>query len=245
MPLLTALDLERVIFFDIETVSQYPSLAEVPEAWQPYWAERAARREIADRYETSEDAYAGRAAIFSEFGKICCISVGILHTKGGKRALRVKSYADEDERALLQDFLIGLEAMAKKGFIFLCGHNIREFDVPYICRRLLINRMAIPPLLDFAGKKPWEVKHLIDTLELWKFGDFKSFTKLNLLCALFEIPSPKEDMDGSQVGPAFWEGRLEEIAHYCEKDVLAVTQLMLRWQDEPLLEEEQIESATM
>ena len=128
---------------------------------------------------------------------------------------------------------------------FFCGHNIREFDMPYICRRLLINQMALPTSLDIAGKKPWETKHFLDTLELWKFGDYKNYTSLNLLAAVFGFPTPKDDIDGSQVGRVFWEeDDLERIAVYCEKDVLAVIHLLMKYKRMPLIEEDKIVSVS-
>ncbi|MDH3246341.1 MAG: ribonuclease H-like domain-containing protein, partial [Saprospiraceae bacterium] len=124
-----------------------------------------------------------------------------------------------------------------------CGHNIKEFDIPYLCRRMIINSVGLPPMLKLSGKKPWEAKHLIDTMELWKFGDVKNYTSLDLLAAVLEVDTPKDDIDGSQVGPIFWkEGDLQRIVSYCEKDVLTVAQILLRLKGLPLLTEQQIVS---
>ncbi len=156
--------------------------------------------------------------------------------------VRLKSFAGDDERTVLSQFfdLVGtsFNNPFKHGF---CGHNIKEFDIPYICRRAVVHQLAFPPTLDIAGKKPWETPHLIDTLELWKFGDRKNYTSLKLLAAVLGFPSPKDDIDGSEVGKVYWEeSDLERIARYCEKDVLATIQLYLRFHRLPILEEEQV-----
>ncbi len=188
--------------------------------------------------------YPEKAGIFAEFGKIVCISVGIVirDPKTNQLVVRLKSYADDDEAALLKDFSELLNQYYKNpNKHYLCGHNVREFDVPYMCRRLLINQLPLPTLLNIAGKKPWETKYMLDTLELWKFGDYKNYTALKLLMAVFDLPSPKDDIDGSEVGRVYWEEKdLDRIARYCEKDVLAVVQLLLKYMRMPTLEPEQI-----
>ena len=170
--------------------------------------------------------------------------MGVVYRDKDDQRLRVrlKSFADKDEANLLQEFakLVGqyYNNTSKHG---ICGHTIREFDIPYICRRMVFHGLAFPAALDLAGKKPWETKHLIDTMEYWKFGDYKAYTSLKLLAKLLDFPSPKEDIDGSNVGRVFWEeDDLERIAHYCEKDVLATVQLFLRYQRQPILEEDQV-----
>ena len=242
------LDLTRVLFLDIETVSATPLYEDLPETMQELWQVKC-RQILRKKAEeiTEEEAielYSERAGIFAEFGKIICISVGIVVRDPNTQqlSLRLKSFADEDESQLLQDFSELLnQYYHDPQRHFLCGHNLREFDVPYTCRRMVINQLPLPRPLDIPGKKPWETKHLLDTLEMWKFGDYKNYTSLRLLCSLFDIPSPKEDIDGGDVGRIFWEEKdLERIARYCEKDVLAVVQLLLRYMRLPLLEEEQI-----
>jgi predicted PolB exonuclease-like 3'-5' exonuclease len=187
------------------------------------------------------DAYRDRAAIFAEFGKIVCISVGIMHRDKEDQRLRIrlKSYASSNEKELLEDFGTLLDQYyANK---YLCGHNIKEFDIPYICRRMLVHQLPFPKALQIQGKKPWETQHLLDTLELWKFGDRKNFTSLKVLASVLDFPSPKDDIDGSQVGRVYWEDTdLERIAYYCEKDVLATAQLFLRFRRLPILDEEQV-----
>jgi DNA polymerase elongation subunit (family B) len=195
-------------------------------------------------YDELADTFNDKAGIYAEFGKIICISVGFLtkSTDGSAPIMRLKSYANHIEKNLLEDFSELLNKYFNNPDKFaICGHNIKEFDVPYICRRMLINQLPFPKLFDIAGKKPWETKHLLDTLEMWKFGDNKNYTSLKLLTALFEIPSPKDDIDGSDVARVYWEDRdLDRIAVYCEKDVLATAQLYLRFKRLPLLKSEQI-----
>lgn len=237
-----------ILFLDIETVSGKATYAELDETFQGLWTIKA--RSVLRKFDEevtadeSAEAYSDRAGIFAEFGKIICISVGLVYRdKDNKKlAVRLKSFADDDESKVLKDFCELLNQHynnpAKHN---LCGHNIREFDIPYICRRLLINQLPLPAMMDIAGKKPWETKHLIDTLEFWKFGDYKNYTSLKLLAAVFGFPSPKDDIDGSEVGRVYWEEKdLKRIAVYCEKDVLATVQLYLRYNLMPLLEEENI-----
>jgi predicted PolB exonuclease-like 3'-5' exonuclease len=180
---------------------------------------------------TPSQTYAQKAGIFAEFGKIICISVGFLLQEKGP-VFRIKSFAGHDEKKLLSDFSNLLDkhfGNPKKDY--LCGHNIKEFDVPYLCRRLLIHGLDFPNLLDISGKKPWDLEYLLDTMQLWKFGDFKNYTSLNLLTYLHDIPSPKDDIDGSQVGQVYYEeDGLDRIVAYCEKDVIAVAKLFMKWQ---------------
>ena len=246
-------DLSNILFLDIETVSQHPEYAQLSERLKPLWQKKA--KSILRKYDeelTDEDlaqAYSDRAAIFAEFGKIVCISVGFISRDKEtlKATLRLKSFSNKDEKILLQEFVELLNQHYnnpnKHG---ICGHNIKEFDIPYICRRLIINQLPLPGILNIAGKKPWETKHLIDTLTLWKFGDYKNYTSLNLLTAIFDIPSPKDDIDGSQVGVTFWneEDGLERITAYCEKDVLATAQLYMRFSLSPLIDDANVISMT-
>ncbi len=228
--------IDNILFLDIETVPQERSFDDVPESMKGLWDKKS-------KYFRGEEASASdvyqRAGIYAEFGKIVCISVGFIIINGNERILREKSYAGHDEKALLEDFAAMLNKNSSK---FLCGHNIKEFDIPYIARRMLINGITLPASLNIAGKKPWEV-NFIDTLELWKFGDYKHYTSLNLLTNIFNIPSPKDDIDGSEVAGVYYEENdVERIARYCEKDVLATTQLFLRFKGEPLIEEDRVES---
>jgi uncharacterized protein YprB with RNaseH-like and TPR domain len=224
-------DLSNLMVLDIETVPQYSSHNQLPEHVQELWAHkiRNNRGEL-----TAEDFYE-RAGIWAEFGKIVCISVGIF--LNGKRAsLRVKSFAGHDEKELLEDFSKMLSGQPLS--MILCAHNGKEFDFPYICRRMLVNGVQFPPHLQITGKKPWEIPHL-DTMELWKFGDYKNYTSLNLLTAIFNIPTPKDDIDGSQVGHVYWvDDDLPRICTYCQKDVIATAQLIRRYRGEELIGED-------
>ena len=222
------LELSSVLFLDVECVSGEATLAEVDPVLRALWAEKAPRLLRVDELSEAEvaEAYVEKAAIHAEFGKIVCVSVGFLGQTEDGLQLRVKSFADVDEAILLEDFSRLLTD--SRNFRFLCGHNIKEFDVPYIGRRMLINGMKLPQAIDLRGKKPWDLKHLLDTMDMWKFADRKAYTSLKLLAALFGIPSPKGDIDGSQVGRVFWEEQdLERIAVYCEKDVVATVNVFL------------------
>lgn len=231
---------EDVLFLDIETVPEESVFDNLNLRMQQLWEKKSAYFREGD--QSAADVY-GRAGIYAEFGKIVCISVGALVHRDGQRVFRLKSFAGSDENQLLADFKVMLEQFTNKASRNICGHNAREFDFPFIARRMLIHGIKLPGVLDVAGKKPWEVKFL-DTLDLWKFGDYKHYTSLNLLTAIFNIPSPKDDIDGSQVAQVFYEeDDVERIARYCEKDVLATAQLFLRFKGEELIEEDAVELA--
>ncbi|GGH23929.1 3'-5' exonuclease [Mucilaginibacter phyllosphaerae] len=224
-------DLGNLMVLDIETVPQYSSYDDMPDNLQELWAHKS---QYQRKDETPKEFYE-RAGIWAEFGKIVCISVGIF--LNGKRAgLRIKSFAGHQEKELLEDFSKMLSSQPLS--IILCAHNGKEFDLPYICRRMLLNSVPFPPHLQIHGKKPWEIPHL-DTMELWKFGDYKNYTSLSLLTAIFNIPTSKDDIDGSQVGHVYWvENDLPRICTYCQKDVIATAQLIRRYRGEALIEEE-------
>jgi DNA polymerase elongation subunit (family B) len=238
-----AFDLYNTLFLDIETAPCVQDFQELSEEMQELWALKCSnllKRPLEEiEQDELDELFRDRAGIYSEFGKIICISVGFLtkNPETNEPLLRLKSFASHTEAIALDDF----SGLLQKHFnnpdkFAICGHNIKEFDVPYICRRSLINQLPLPRMLDIAGKKPWETKHLLDTLEMWKFGDIKNFTSLRLLCAVFDIPSPKDDISGADVGRVYWEERdLDRIATYCEKDVLATVQLFLRLKRLPLL----------
>jgi hypothetical protein len=240
------IDLSDVLFLDIECVSQQPDFDALEDDFQELWHHKSKsllKRSGELTGEEVEELYQGRAAIYAEFGKIVCISVGIIVKDAeDKYGIRLKSFAHHDEKKLLEEFS-GLLSRhyGNPGRHFLCGHNIKEFDIPYICRRLVVHQLPFPNLLQLFGKKPWETKHLLDTMELWKFGDGKNFTSLKLLAAVLGFPSPKDDIDGSEVGRVYWEEQdLDRISLYCEKDVLATAQLLLRLRRMPLLTPEQV-----
>lgn len=226
--------LSEILFLDIETVPQCPKMEDMTESFQKHWDKKSVY--FRTESETASDVYQ-RAGIYSEFGKIICISVGFIHNT----TFRVKSFANDNEKILLAEFSSMINNWDKTGNRQLCGHNLKEFDVPYISRRMLVNGLQLPPAFDIAGKKPWEVKHL-DTLELWKFGDYKHFTSLALLADLFNIPTSKDDIDGSQVYEVYYKDNdLSRIAKYCEKDVLCVANLLLRFMCKPIYKEENME----
>jgi DNA polymerase elongation subunit (family B) len=221
-------DLHNLMVLDIETVPQYSSHSEVPENLQQLWDTKT---QYQRKEETAENYYE-RAGIWAEFGKIICISVGIF-TGGKNVGLRVKSFASDNERELLESFSALLAGQLTS--LILCAHNGKEFDFPYICRRMLINGLKMPVQLELSGKRPWEINHL-DTMELWKFGDYKNYTSLSLLTAIFNIPTPKDDIDGSMVGHVYWnEKDLPRICTYCQKDVVATAQLLRRYRGEELI----------
>lgn len=239
--MLEQINIESVLFIDIETAPQAPAYEKLDEKFQRLWEKKSSNFRVEE--QTASDVYE-RAGIYAEFGKIICISVGTIYQKQGEPRCRVKSYAGHDEKKLLFEFVNMLDNFTKRGPLKLCAHNGQEFDYPYISRRCLINSIPVPKILDIAGSKPWDVKEtLLDTMQLWKFGDFKNYTSLELLCAVFEIPTPKDDIDGSQVAGVYWkENDLDRIVRYCEKDVFALAQLFLRYQGKPLLPQEAFES---
>jgi len=229
---------EDVLFLDIETVPQYASYNDMPENHRHFWNKKA--NYLVKENETPESIF-GRSGIYAEFGRIICISAGLIVQHDGKKYFRVKSFYGDNEKDILNGFSIMLNRFGAKPKSNLCAHNGKEFDFPYISRRMLINGIKLPELLDVAGKKPWDVKFL-DTMELWKFGDYKNYTSLDLLANIFEIPSPKDDIDGSQVAEVYYVQKdIERIAKYCEKDALTVAQLFLRYKNEPIIDAECIE----
>jgi len=235
---MTLKDFENILFIDIETVPMTKSYANLPDVFRRLWLEK--HQFFKDDTMDASKSFEVKAGIYAEFGKIICISVGYFFLDKKERKFRVKSFSSDDEAELLSDFsdLLNKNFSAAKHTI--CGHNIKEFDVPYICRRMLINGISLPKILDQSGKKPWETKY-IDTLQLWKFGDYKSYTSLKLLAALFQISTPKDDIDGKDVARVYWqENDLERIAIYCQKDVLTTAQLLLRFNNLSLLSEEEV-----
>ena len=231
---------EDILFLDIETVPATSSYTMLEKSFQALWEKKS--RQFRDEDQSAEEVYE-RAGIYAEFGKIICISVGLIKEKM-PFSFRIKSFYGDNERTILSEFSAMLNKFAKNREALLCAHNGKEFDYPYIARRMIINSMIIPDILDNAGRKPWEVK-LLDTLDLWKFGDYKSYTSLDLLTTTLKIPSPKDDIDGSMVAGIYHnEHDIKRIAKYCEKDVLAVAQVLLRFMNLPKIEEDKIESVT-
>jgi 3'-5' exonuclease len=233
------MNFNNILFLDIETVSQFETYEHMSQEWKELWDLKAQFLLRHKELETTETIYE-RAGIYAEFGKIICISCGCLQGLGEEKKLLIKSYCDQDEKKLLTDFAGMLQKWSGDADKYLCAHNGKEFDYPYICRRMIINGIEIPEALKIAGRKPWEVRHL-DTLEFWKFGDYKSYTSLKLLAKVLGIPSPKDDIDGSQVNSVYWKEKdLDRIVTYCQKDVITLTQVLLRFHCKPLLKPENI-----
>ncbi|UBM61453.1 3'-5' exonuclease [Candidatus Sulfidibacterium hydrothermale] len=231
--MLNNLSLENILFLDIETVPAYPDYEQLPEKFQELWKKKAARLNYRDEELTPAELYP-QAGIYAEFGKIVCVSCGFMNGS----EFRIKSFYGDDERILLEELAQMLSRYYNQPESLLCAHNGKEFDFPYMARRMLINGITLPSILDLAGKKPWEIK-LLDTLELWKFGDYKHYTSLELLAAIFNIPTPKDDINGSDVARVYWEEKdLERIVTYCQKDVLTTLQLFRRYQGLPLIKDE-------
>lgn len=234
---------DKILFLDIETVPQAQNYTELDEKTKLLF--EAKNRFQIGPDKTIEQVFDERGGILSEFGKIVCISVGMLRENSYEKTIRLKSFYHEDEQTLLQQFKKLLEDHYNSPYHLLCGHNSKEFDIPYICRRMLINGIQLPSILQISGKKPWEINH-IDTMELWKFGDYKTFTSLSLLCHVMGIPTPKDDISGADVARVYYEENdLERIMVYCEKDVVALIQLYLKLQGEALVDDVNISSASV
>ena len=232
--------LENLLLIDIETVSEHPTFSGLNDDWKQLWEEKV-QRQLPENV-TAEEFYPQRAGVMAEFSKVVCISVGYFKRDGKDLHLRVKSFYGDDEKILLQDFIAALQKMESNNNKWsFTGHNIKEFDIPFICRRLLINGLGIPLFLDFQNMKPWET-NMIDTFQYWRFGDYKHYTSLKLLAAALNVPSPKDDIDGSMVGDVYWvEKNLERIVTYCQKDVVTTANIVLRFKNLPLLAETDVE----
>lgn len=229
-------DYKQILFLDIETVPLHPKFDELDEAEASLWAAKSKSL----RSEDSPEELYERAGIYAEFGKVVCISVGLMHHAASGWGLRIKSFAGEDELALLEEFRQLLLNNFSGPRHVLCAHNGKEFDFPFLARRMLINGMELPPALDVAGKKPWEIPHL-DTMEMWKFGDFKTFTSLSLLAHVFHIPTPKDDITGADVGRVYWEEKdVPRIVTYCQKDVVTLVQVFLKLRGEALVKDKDV-----
>ncbi len=230
-------NLADVLFLDIETVPQEKEWSQVSESAQELYAKKTAYQR---KEEISPEDFYERAGIWAEFGKIICISVAYFNKQSEKTTLRVTSFSGDDEKQILVDFKALLESHFNGPKNLLCAHNGKEFDFPYIARRMIIHGVELPKKLNLFGKKPWEVPHL-DTMELWKFGDYKHYTSLQLLASILGIPSPKDDIDGSDVARVYYEDQdLARIVEYCEKDTVTLAQLLLRFNNQELISEEDI-----
>jgi 3'-5' exonuclease len=231
--------LNDILFLDIETVPQEEYWSSLSEETQNLFE---AKTKYQRKEEFTAEEFYNRAGIWAEFGKIVCISVGYFNNKDKKKQLRIRSFFGDDEHKILTDFKQLLDKHFAKKSNILCAHNGKEFDFPFIARRMIVHQIELPKKLNLFGKKPWEVPHL-DTLELWKFGDFKHYTSLKLLTSILGIPSPKDDIDGSEVAKVYYQEKdLQRIVTYCEKDTVAVAQILLRFNNQKIITDKEIVS---
>ncbi len=238
--MLNALALRDLFLLDIETVPQFPSYSYLPSDWKLLWNEKLSK--TMPENISPADGYTLRAGIMAEFGKIICISTGYFFENADKElCLKIKSISGHDEKALLESFLqINNKVFQHNKQFQYTGHNIKEFDIPYICRRMVINNIPMPDYMQLHGAKPWEVR-MIDTLQCWKFGDYKNYISLHLLAGVLGVPTSKTDMDGSQVQTVYYEDKdLPRIVEYCQRDVSVVANVILRFKNMPVLKEENI-----
>jgi uncharacterized protein YprB with RNaseH-like and TPR domain len=229
--------LNNILFLDIETVPQEENWESLSKTTQDLFEQKTHYQR---KEEFTAKEFYERAGIWAEFGKIVCISVGYFVLEDSKKQLRLTSFFGDDEHKLLTEFKDLLDKHFARKANVLCAHNGKEFDFPFIARRMIVHQIELPKKLNLFGKKPWEVPHL-DTLEMWKFGDFKHYTSLKLLTNILGIPSPKDDIDGSEVASVYYKEKdLPRIVTYCEKDTIAVAQILLRFNNETLLKDENI-----
>ncbi len=225
--------LSDILFLDIETAGVVSTYSELSDEFQALWSHKA--RVLSRDPHLDEEGIAAlfesKAGIYSEFAKVVCVSVGFFVThKQEIKGFRTKTFVDNDEQLLLDGFISLLQShFDKPKKQAICGHNIKEFDIPFLCRRMIIHGLKVPKMMDIAGKKPWEVDHLLDTLIMWRFGDYKNYTSLRLMAAVLGIPSPKEDIDGSMVHLTYWQRQeLSRIVTYCERDVYTTALVYLK-----------------
>ena len=239
--MLEKVSLDKVLFLDIETVPAFPDIEQAPEEYKKLWEKKAEQLKEKEKEDITPEELYEKAGIYAEFGKIICISVGYLSNDKGSRQFRVKSFFGHDEKIILENFCKLLDSSFNSRFSFLCAHNGKEFDFPYLTRRIIINHIPVPEALETYGKKPWEIEYFLDTLQMWRFGDYKSYTSLALLCYVLGIPTPKDDIEGKDVWRVYYlDNDLERIVNYCEKDVLAVARLFLRFKSMPGIEDEEV-----
>ncbi len=230
--------LNNILFLDIETVPMCRHFKEMPKKFQQLFEEKT----IKQRKDNEDVAsfFEEKAGVLSEFSKIVCVSVGLFDTKSSSLKFRLKSFFGNNEHKILSDFCSLVNKSFNTSNHYLCAHNGKAFDFPFLARRLLINNMSIPNILNISTKKPWEKQH-IDTMDLWRFGDYKNYTSLNLLAAVFNIPTPKDDITGKDVKYIYWDNKdLNRIANYCQKDTLTVAQLFLKYKGKKIISPEDV-----
>lgn len=230
------INFENILVLDIETVPQEKRFAELNSNWQELWTKKSSK--IAPDTEPGESYQ--RAGIYAEFGKIVCIGVGVMYYHKNQLALKIKDFSGYDEKSILTEFANFLDDHYSESYHRLAAHNGKEFDFPYLIRRMIILGVTVPKILQLSGKKPWEVQHL-DTMELWKQGDYKSYTSLELLAAVFDIQTPKDDIDGSQVAKVYYEDQdLDRIVNYCKKDVVTTAKVLAKICNNEIIEKVEI-----
>ena len=225
--------IKKTLVLDIETASMVDSFENLSIRTKSFWTKKCQNLKAFQTEDLNESSasllYQKKAAIYSEFSKVICISVGIFEVDDEIKSLRVKSFYGDDENSILQSFASLLnDHFYDKYHHTISGHNLKEFDIPFLCRRMIINNIRLPNLLRIHGAKPWQVPHLVDTLELWKFGDYKNYSSLDLLCHILNIPTPKDQMNGSDVSQMYWNGGIHAIKEYCEKDIVATSRILLK-----------------
>lgn len=238
--MITQINLTNLLVIDIETVPGAPDFQLLSDNWKELWQDKISK--TMPENILPDQSYLQKAGILAEFGKIICISTGFFYNDtNGDLCFKLKSFSGDNESEVLSAFVDLLNTFrAKRGNFAIAGHNVKEFDIPYICRRMLILDLALPETLQLSGKKPWET-NLIDTMELWKFGDYKNYVSLKLLAAVLGIATPKDDIDGSMVKDVYYvEKNLPRIVTYCQKDVVTVANIMLRFKQLPYLKQENI-----
>jgi len=232
--------LSNLFVLDIETVPQYEDYDLLPPSWQILWYDKISK--TVPENTPPKESYLQKAGILAEFGKIVCISTAFFFDDTNRKtALKVKSIYGDDEKELLISF-IGLcnKVYARDPHFQFAGHNIKEFDIPYICRRMVVNGVQLPEYLQIHDKKPWELK-MFDTLNWWKFGDHKNYISLHLLSNVLGIPTSKTDMDGSMVQHVYYKDKnIRRIADYCERDVIVTANVVLRFLNLPILKDESV-----
>ena len=228
---------QKLLFLDIETVSECPNYNKLDDSWKELWALKSRYYAEKEPNKSLSDLYSDKAAIYAEFGRIICISLGLMDD----HKFRVKSLLGDESDLLKAFFAIILKSYSDARNSIFVGHNIKEFDIPYICRRAVINKIDIPTSLELSGRKPWEINHIHDTLEMWKFGDYKHFTSLDLLARCLNLPSSKQDISGKDVGRVYWEENdIERISKYCQQDVVLTARVYRRLKGEGDFTDEQI-----
>ncbi len=231
-------ELKQMVFIDIETIrgkKTYNDVITENPALDDYWQTK--HTQIREKeplsyghIEDSAEMYEKMAALYPEWGQIVCISIGQIKfdEDGNPIKFTTKSFSGLYEKILLEEFNeTASKIMSKYPRMQWVGHNIKGFDMPYIIKRSLINGVRVPNVFHLQKQKPWE-SQLIDTNDVWKFNGWNG-ARLGLLTEILNIPSPKQDMDGKMVSDVFWEdGDLNRISEYCEMDINATANVMLR-----------------